>query len=97
MNKKEFNKYCAEVMGYKVEEFSDLGTGNPLTGQDETYLVFGRSIYDPYDDLNQMVEAFDKLWYVEPLDESWYFEIGKQKNIKQAMRDFIESTRGSDE
>ena len=61
MNKKEFNKYCAEVMGYKVEEFSDLGTGNPLTGQDETYLVFGRSIYDPYDDLNQMAEVFDKL------------------------------------
>jgi len=87
MNKEEFNKYCAEVMGYHKDN-----------SEYEAWSASLRRPYNPYDDLNQMAEVLDKLtdsthrW--DGMWESLYDHLNCSKGIKQAMRDFIESTKG---
>ena len=89
MNKEEFNSFCAEVMGLKLDN------GLAYIDSQTLYSIY---YYNPYDDLNQMAEVLDKLtdsthrW--DGMWESLYDHLNCSKGIKQAMRDFIESTKG---
>ena len=94
MNKVEFNKYCAEVMGHDVDYWNsecNNGVGSYKTKH-------GYRLYNPYEDLNQMAEVFDNLWTECTNVQSMNYFLnlsGKSPNkIKQAMRGFIESSQG---
>ena len=87
MTKEQFNRYCAEVMEYEIryieniEFLFDKNATKPFT----TFLS-----YNPADNLNQMAEVFDKLWLKH--QSAWFANDIGTNGIKQAMRDFIEST-----
>lgn len=51
--------------------------------------------YHPATDLNQMAEAFDKLLANERIPKA--FTVFSGQEIAQAMREFIESTKGESE
>jgi len=60
MNKKEFNKYCATVMGYKS------CYNEPYPFDVHEYYLSGKFIclvddYNPYSDLNQLVDVVEVL------------------------------------
>ncbi len=93
----EFNKYCAEVMGY--EERNLRGFGKEIL----FYILSDKPImpiknYNPYDDLNQMAEVFDKLLsnFMEhdnfPEWASFLGDLSFNKGAKKSMRNFIIST-----
>jgi hypothetical protein len=85
----EFNKYCADVMGYKID-----------TSYPELFVYFPDEamprLYSPYNDLNQMSEVVEKLLS----NDQTYYSGGQFPNkhmvsrdgFKQAFRDFIIST-----
>lgn len=80
MTDEEFNRYCAQVMGIPVKLAEAVDSHNPAT------------------DLNQMAEVFDKLMSKETfiLMKFWTYKHPDtvQIPIAQAMREFIESTKG---
>lgn len=78
MSPEEFNKYCATVMGYWMND-------QWMMGADTSY-DFPHS-YRPYSDMNQLAEVFDRLWEGDPV------VIPVDKGIRQSMIDFIWSTR----
>jgi len=86
MNRLEFNRYCAEVMGYEI--FNDLAL---------TCIYHAGAIYQPATDLNQMAEVFDKLWkqgkYRTHRNRVIFDDVKLLSGIAQAMRQFIESTK----
>lgn len=97
MDKDKFNRYCAEVMGYVVEEFSELHDCEEKRLKDETYLMHQRKQYNPYDDLNQMAGVVDVLSsQVEVRNLQGFAEEFATKminnGIRSTMRDFIIST-----
>ena len=92
MNKEAFNKYCAEVMGITFKSAMDTSGS------------YWPSEYNPYDDLNQRMPVFDKLYQqpnkpftppnkslVMPFLKAIYIE-----GIDKATKDFIESTIDKD-
>ena len=88
MNKVEFNKYCAEVMGLTL-----------YRGRAIAYQTVCGNDYNPYDDLNQMAEVWDKLMEKENfLLTKWFTYDSNMKRInfkiEDVMRDFIISTKG---
>jgi hypothetical protein len=90
MDKERFNKYCADVMGYR------LYCGHRLADTlwfDDEHAPDYQGIYNPYDDLNQMAEVVEKLLKNEDIFD---LDIANISNgyitIKQAFRDFIIST-----
>jgi hypothetical protein len=59
MNKDEFNRYCAEVVGYLIiEKVAPYQTYRYRTPYGAYIFV---DSYRPYDDLNQMAEVVEKL------------------------------------
>ena len=88
MTKEEFNKYCREFSDYKIKPLKNgLFIMNESSGLDE---------YNPYDDANQMIEVFDKLWSNQKIVKSHKERamfISFDNGIKKSMRDFIESTK----
>lgn len=91
MTDKEFIKYCAEVMGYKIISHGDYG---------ERFTYEDGVRYDPLTYLNEMAEVFDKLW--KDREDLGFggislLKIIIEKGIAQAMREFIESTKGESE
>ena len=82
--KNKFNKYCAEVMGYKED----------LAGRlikDEQFIAYSLN-YNPYEDLNQMKEPFDKLNDSVFDKQAQEFQMNvfvRGIEIEKAMRDFI--------
>ena len=84
MNKRKdrFNRYCAEVMDLKNKGWTTLALLD----------------YNPFDDLNQMAEVFDKLYGKErgSMHKVGCFMYNVLTGIKQAMQDFIESTMETD-
>ena len=95
MNKYKFNKYCVEVMGYEVRHKEHGAfTENP---DNDTYVLWvedereGRW-YNPFDDLNQMVEVFDVLWNRCRTSKSYItkcLSFSPKGDCKKAIRDFI--------
>ena len=101
MNEREFNEYCAKVMGYLTHDDTVPDEHGGLIVQTEyAYSV----IYNPYDDLNQMAEVFDKLMSDSNFilmkfmtyDCSHTPPLRIDIPIKDAMRDFIISTMEKD-
>jgi len=95
MKDEEFNRYCAEVMGYTW----DVWASSILLENNDTWE--GYKDKDGYavdvcaaTDLNQMAEVFDKLWlnYYDEYSTSPSLNMGDTRGIAKAMRDFIEST-----
>ena len=98
----KFNKYCAGVMGY----VADCENRYIKDDQFMSYVLN----YNPYDNLNQMADVFDKKWCNEwnkkadgeymtkaQINMSTIFsEAIGDYGIKQAMRDFIISTMPED-
>jgi hypothetical protein len=76
--KDKFNRYCLDVMGY---EHDPAWFYDPRTAEE----------YNPYDDLNQIAEVFDKLWIEQDTLDRAYLDVAR-KGIKHAMRDYIIST-----
>lgn len=94
MDKDKFNRYCADVIGYET----CANDGIPFLRKNGI-LKMSEGYYNPYNDLNQMAEVFDKL------DPSFNLTLNECGNfimqcnefgIKQAMRDFIISTMPED-
>ena len=104
VNQQEFNKYCAEVVGFTISEKPhDIGEvalwckkpAESDTDFDKFFSNLG-FYYNPYNDLNQMAEVIEKL-----LDDHNIF-IDNQKcpnkymiirvGFKQSFRNFIIST-----
>ena len=94
MNKEDFNKYCAEVMGYELEKRRELTTAKLIAKINNRIYWYS---YNPYDDLNQMAEVFDKLMSTENfLLTKWFtYDSGMKRvdfPLKDVIRDFIIST-----
>lgn len=96
MTDEEFNKYCAEVMGYKREVA-------PRMYESQLWVSDGGSSrwhYLPSFNLNQMAEVFDKLiqriYRNNKESMAFYTQMSsvaiEGKGIAEAMREFIEST-----
>ena len=91
-----FNKYCAEVMGYEAWNNEPYPFDTPEYKLNGVHVCFIDE-HNPHDELKQMAEVFDRL-----ADKNIYqAELAKHmqdivtgERIKQAMRDFIESTGG---
>ena len=95
MDKEKFIKYCAEVMGYRLTAVYERDDNGEKTNEILWFFVAGIGIYEPYDDLNQMAEVFDKVWKLTTGKGdcmNWFMMC--HDGIKQAMRDFIVSTKG---
>lgn len=88
MKDEEFNRYCAEVMECVTHEYDEFTQTIYVHRGDG---VIGRR----YTDLNQMAEAFDKLLANERIPKA--FTVFSGQEIAQAMREFIESTKGESE
>ena len=95
--KDKFNRYCAEVMGYKVRQKPNYIIVRPYADRSGTWLM-----YNPYDDLNQSAKVVDKLMMKRsPRVETM---VNQPNNIerlvytlldsftKKAFRNFISST-----
>ena len=93
MNEDKFNRYCAEVMGYKEVEPPKLNTGSyyPI-GIYVSNDGSGRWNFNPWDDLNKTSEVLHQLLVDVEHDNfpsvNEMYELG----IKKAFRDFIIST-----
>jgi hypothetical protein len=85
MKNQEFNRYCADVMGYTIH------------GQDAVYVYVHTPdgiVQKNYDDLNQMAEVVEKLTcrFNDSDRLKDMFDVLINGSIKQAFRDFIIST-----
>ena len=93
--KDKFNKYCAEVMGYRTWKELDH-----ICIENEEYPVSSGqqfTTYSPYDDLNQMAEVFDKLFKDRNATTTLEFlKISGMRGVKEAIQDFIISTMPED-
>ena len=95
MNREEFNKYCADVMGHELDYWNAECNGGLPSYKSKSSK---RKLYNPYDDLNQMAEVVEKLaplrhrHFISSLTGVW---LGAEEpsTIKQAFRDFIISTK----
>lgn len=95
MKDEEFNRYCAEVMGYSFYKYGDL-TNTAYVSTVDNGVIAKR-----YTDLNQMADVFDELWpdsmeesssLITDINEEFFLENLACKGIAKAMREFIEST-----
>jgi hypothetical protein len=94
MSKKEFNKYCTSVIGLIVK---DEVIGGGLFVTEKHRPTFAGRFYNPYDDLNQKADVFDKLMSKEGFLVMKFFTYDGNKSVKQipiadCMHDFITST-----
>ena len=99
----KFNKYCAYIMRYEIRERpSDIGIdalwcerkSKDNTDYEQFFSRLG-FYYNPYNDLNQMADVFDKLNSKGFDKHMQVFNLNifvKALPIKQAVRDFIIST-----
>ena len=101
--KDKFNRYCAEVV-YPEAEISISSRECNLLFPREDPFKYGTVIYNynPYDDLNQMAEAVDPLICLSINNGvMWHTEMLRvaqgEKEVKQAFRDFIVSTKPAGE
>ena len=91
MTDEEFNRYCAEVMGYQVVE--------PILCSDISalYVSDGGSgcwLYSPTTAFSQMAEVFDKLFCpLYTTDTDVFIVTAVNSGIAKAMREFIEGTK----
>ena len=92
MTPEEFNRCCAEVMEYELR--LELGYICIPAPDGSCWIK-----YDPHSDMNQLAEVFDRLWAEQ---EEWkntdedgmpLFPVDDEKGIRQAMIDFIWSTK----
>lgn len=93
MKDEEFNRYCAEVMGYRT--FKEINYICIKVPNDNFNHPLDDMIkYSPATILYQMAEVFDKLWlnYYDEYSTSPSLNMGDTRGIAQAMREFIEST-----
>lgn len=105
MTDEEFNRYCAEVMGYRT--FKEINYICIKVPNDNFNHPLDDMIkYSPATILYQMAEVFDKLWpdsmeerssLITDINEEVFLENLACKGIAQAMREFIESTKGESE
>jgi hypothetical protein len=91
--KDKFIKYCAKIIGGKLETnfFSKSGVSYYKKG-------YGQVYYDPYDDLNQMAEVVEMIVSKRQSTDGLptynnMFIIG----VKQTFMDFIISTMPEEE
>ena len=96
MNEREFNEYCAKVMGYKR---GWKGKKEVFWLDDEGKRYLYLELYNPYNDLNQMAEVVEKLLedadiYIKGAFPNKY--MFDRDGVKQAIRDFIISTMEKD-
>jgi hypothetical protein len=92
VSEREFNEYCAKVMGYEIRKVYAKGDLACYKGAG-SYFAF-----DPYNDLNQMAEVVEKL--TEPCPDNAMRRVLLRTisndcftgGIKQAFLDFIIST-----
>ena len=94
MMKDKFNKYCSEVMGHELHKrwhgrsffyYGDIDA-------DITGISSEKISYNPFDDLNQMVEVFDVLWNRCRTSKSYItkcLSFSPKGDCKKAIRDFI--------
>ncbi len=90
--KNKFNRYCAEIMGWRLGWEGHMGNDYWYNADDKV-IKFDK--YNPYGDLNQMAEVVEKLYGATR--GSMHKEYDLMYNIlsvgiKQAFRDFIIST-----
>jgi hypothetical protein len=90
--KDKFNKYCAEVIDIKLSlcaAENDIGRSEILVWENSPAVE-----YNPYDDLNQRMPVFDKL-YIQPImseDLKYFLRSIHYDGIDKATKDFIIST-----
>ena len=100
--KDRFNKYCAGVMWLTIGKVhADLRSGQSIDCYytDKNDYLCSVYNYNPYDDLNQMAEVFDKLWQIkQPKSLQQTQAVNKFRadlanyGIRKAMRNLIIST-----
>lgn len=88
MDKYKFKIYCAEIMGWELDI-----EGRYMNGIQ--FVIYAYK-YNPYNDLNQRKEVFDKL-YQQPqstLIFNKFFDDLDNKDLDRATRNFIISVMG---
>ena len=84
----EFNRKCAEFMGYKL-------VANPFSSSGQSYNLGdgkGNIYHNPHDDMNQLVEVIDKFikdpdrYYMRDFPTKFRIE---QAGLRQALIDFV--------
>jgi len=97
MKDEEFNKYCAEVMGWHLKEVPVIFGGKTYYWKNfDDKMMYQDYRYKPATDLNQMAGVFDKLNGSGFDKQARDFQLDvfvKGMSITQAMREFIESTK----
>ena len=109
--KDKFNRYCAEVMGWvscsvgasfgkdldNQKRFTGEAWSTPPTDDKSGCIKYFKDEYNPYDDLNQASEVFDKLnsrGFDKNMQEFNMNVFVKALPIKESINKFITSTMG---